>query len=327
MINILAVLRRPYPLEERKPAQVKLAVLFGGVVFLILFLINPFGNTRDNNRLLLDSTYAGLLTFAAIAIDFFILFPLFPKYFKEEKWTIAREIFFTLIIITTIATLNILAGKFFWGFTMSVTNWLRMIFYTAIIGIAPAITSILINQARLLKKYRKEADGINQQMQQPIIVESTNKNGDHSINNPVFLKDKEIIQTVVEESKDIPVQKNKPALFIIEAENEKDNLTIDAVNFLAATSADNYVKIFYQEDGKLKSCILRTSLKKLEENAMAFPDFFRCHRTAFINISAVKNLTGSAQGYRLHLSYLPEEIPVSRNLNQVIKVKLAAIHP
>jgi hypothetical protein len=327
MNKILSVCHRPYPLEERKRAQVKLAMLFGGVVFLILFLINPFGSTRDNNRLLLDSTYAGLLTSAAITIDFFILFPLFPEYFKEEKWTIAREICFTLIIIITIATLNILAGKFFWGFTMSVTNWLRMIFYTAIIGIAPAITSILINQARLLKKYRKETDGINRQLQQPIIAETTHKNDDHYINKPVYLKDKETIQKAPEESKTIAVQKSEPTLFIIEAENEKDNLTIDATNFLAATSADNYAKIFYHEDGKLKSCILRTTLKKLEENATAFPDFFRCHRTAFINIAAVKKLSGSAQGYRLHLSYLPEEIPVSRNLNQVIKAKLATIHP
>ena len=42
MNQIKAILNRLYPLEERKPAQIKLALLFGLVVFGVLFLLNPF---------------------------------------------------------------------------------------------------------------------------------------------------------------------------------------------------------------------------------------------------------------------------------------------
>lgn len=304
MNKLLAVLQKPYPFEERKWAKLKLAFLFGGIVFLFLFLFNPLGN---KSNLVLNAVYAGALTFAAIIINFILLFPVFPGYFKEEKWNIGREIILTIIIITTIASLNVLAGSIFWDVKISALNWLRMIFYTAIIGIAPATVSILLNQARLLKKYRGEVKQINEQLQP------------HNTIEPAIAIKAELEK---EEHKTVVLVQ-----FLIEAENPKDNLTITPENFVAAASADNYVKIYYAENDKLKTVMLRTTLKKVEDNAIAFPDFFRCHRTALVNMAAVENLSGTAQGYRLHLSNLPETIPVSRNLNQVIKEKLAAFSP
>jgi len=310
MRKIQAILTKPYPLEERKQAQLKLAFIFGVVVFIFLFLLKPFGYTQNTVAALLECGLSGLITFATIAFDFLVIFPLFPGYFKEEKWTIGREIILTLVIIATIGTANIVMGSIFWGNTLSIANWLTMIFYTAIIGIVPATISILINQARLLKKYRKEVQGINGTL--------------HAINTalvkePILIKEAVIEQTTLNEA--------NPFYITIEAENEKDNLRIEAKSFLAASSADNYVKVFYRENDRIKNAMLRTTLKKLEENALPFPELFRCHRTAIINMAAVESLTGSAQGYRLQLMGLPEEIPVSRNLNQVIKEKLAAIHP
>jgi DNA-binding LytR/AlgR family response regulator len=298
MTKLQSILQKPYPLEERKPAQIKLAFLFSFVVFLFLLLLRPFGNNPSFNQILLNSAIAALLTFSAIIFDFFVLFPLFPQFFKEEKWTILREIIFTIIIITTIATFNVVAGVFIWHGSFSFTIWLSMVFYTAIVGIAPATVSILINQARLLKKYRKE-----------IIVEtSSTLEAENVIEEPT-------LETAF----------HTPTHIILQAENEKDNITILYTSFLAATSADNYVKIFYQENEKLKTTIIRSTLKRVEENTAAFPQFFRCHRTAIVNMSLVQSVNGSAQGYRLQLPLLQEEIPVSRNLNQVVKEKLAVI--
>jgi LytTr DNA-binding domain len=310
MIPLLAIFTKPYPLEERKPAQIKLALLFGLVVFLFLFLVRPFGNMLGNKAILINCSIAGLLTFGTITFDFLVLFPLFPKFFKEEKWTIGREIIWTLIIIVSIATANVLVGSFFWGNTVSFLNWLRMIFYTGIIALAPATTSILINQARLLKKYRKEVQVINEHLPLPVSAE--------------LVMEALTVNRTVAKTETITDKKEKTSLITIEAENEKDNLTIAAADFLAATSADNYVKVFYTENEKLKTAILRTTLKKLEDNTAALPDFFRCHRTAVVNLAAVQNVSGTAQGYRLHLVSLPEAIPVSRNLNAIVKAKLAA---
>ncbi len=326
-MNILKViLLKPYPLEERKPAQLKLAAIFSIVVFLFLLLLKPFGNNADVKSVVSNSAIAGLLTFTAILIVFWVLFPLFPRFFKEENWTIAKEIILTIIIITTIASINVLAGVFIWNGSFSFTNWLSMIFYTAVIGIAPATVSILINQARLLKKYRNEVAIINENL-----PSHTSELKEESISTETVVSFQEVHTTTVEEpnisvtAENVGTENSTQTYITIQAENEKDNLTILCTTFLAATSADNYVKVFYQEDNKLKTAIIRTTLKRIEENTAAFPQFFRCHRTAIVNMGLVQTVNGSAQGFRLQLPLLHEEIPVSRNLNQVVKEKLAAI--
>jgi LytTr DNA-binding domain len=314
MTKLLPILHKPYPLEERKPAQIKLAFIFASVVFLFILLLRPFGSSHSFTQVLLNSAIAGLLTFAAIVFDFFVLFPLFPQFFKEEKWNIAREIIFTVVIITTIATFNVVAGVFLWGGNFSFANWLSMVFYTAIIGIAPATVSILINQARLLKKYKTEVALINENL--PILISPKTE---EPISPPIAEID-------IYANKEVRITEVfSPTHIILQADNEKDNFTILHTSFLAATSADNYVKVFYQENEKLKTAIVRTTLKRVEENTASFTQFFRCHRTAIVNMALVQSVNGTAQGYRLKLSLLQDEIPVSRNLNQVVKEKLAAI--
>ncbi len=310
MNKVFLGLHKSYPLEERKPVQIKLAFIFGLVVFMLMYFVKPFGFSGSQQQLFYNSLFAAATTVLAICFDFLVLFPLFPKFFKEERWSIGREIIFTLIIIITIASFNVIAAYLIYGESLSLTGWLTMIFYTGVIGIAPATISILLNQTRLLKKYRKEAADLNNQLP-------------HHITENVILERKElgedplpIIETVENTATD---------LITIEAENEKENLSILPAAFLAATSADNYVKVYYVRNEKLVTTILRTTLKKVAENTAGFPFFYRCHRTALVNLAAVQNVVGTAQGYRLQLSFLQEEIPVSRNLNKEIKEKLAAI--
>ncbi len=326
MSKILVGLNKPYPLEERKLEQMKLAILFGIVVFLLMYFVQPFGFDSSQKDLLVNSIYAGVLTSVAICFDFLLLFPLFPNFFKEEKWTIGREIIFTLIIITTIASFNVLAGKFIWGFSLSFLNWIKMVFVTALIGIAPATISILLNQARLLKKYRKEAVVINEYLphndEQPIgVLQEENR---ASVEKQLF---NDGYNAVLNEENNIEKQVDERAGHVtFTAENEKENLTIDPNAFLAATSADNYVKIYYQENDKLKTTIIRTTLKRAAENTFTHTNIFRSHRTALVNLAHVEKVNGTAQGYKLQIAFMVEEIPVSRNLNRELKEKLSLIN-
>lgn len=310
MNNFLFGLKKSYPLEERKPTQIKLAFIFGFVVFMLMYFVKPFGFSGTQQQLLINSIFAGSTTALAICFDFLVLFPLFPKFFKEEKWTIGREIILTLIIITTIASFNVLAAKIMYRESLTLMGWLRMIFYTGIIGIAPATISILLNQTRLLKKYRNEAANLNRQLP-------------NHITKTVVVQRKELEEAalpIIETIENIPT-----AFLTIEAENEKENISILQAAFLAATSADNYVKIYYVQNERLVTTIIRTTLKKVAENTADFPSLYRCHRTALVNLAAVQNVVGTAQGYRLQLSFLQEEIPVSRNLNKEVKEKLSAL--
>ena len=310
MNRIFLGLNKTYPLEERKLVQIKLAFIFGLVVFMLMYFVKPFGFSGTQQQLFYNSLFAGASTSLAICFDFLVLFPLFPQFFKEEKWTIGREIIFTLIIITTIASFNVLAAKVIYGESLSVMGWFRMVFYTGLIGIAPATTSILLNQTRLLKKYRKEAADLNRQLP------------DYIIKN-IIVKKEQLEKAFIPSNQ--PLENTDVNLLTIEAENEKENLSIASDAFLAATSADNYVKVYYVKNEKLVTTIIRTTLRKVAENAAGFPSFYRCHRTALVNLAAVQNIFGTAQGCRLQLSFLQEEIPVSRNLNKEVKERLATI--
>jgi DNA-binding LytR/AlgR family response regulator len=91
---------------------------------------------------------------------------------------------------------------------------------------------------------------------------------------------------------------------------------------LYLSSADNYVTVHTRAGEKLSSQLLRSSLKKMEEQLAGQPAFFRCHRMYIVNLQAVQSVSGNAQGLKLHLAGLEEAIPVSRSLTEAVKERL-----
>lgn len=79
--------------------------------------------------------------------------------------------------------------------------------------------------------------------------------------------------------------------------DEKHNLKIvlmpEAVLYI--TAEENYVNIFYTENGKLRNYVLRSSMKAIDElcqdNGM-----IRCHRSYYVNPSHVKVLRKEKEG-------------------------------
>ena len=67
-------LNKSYPLEERKPVQIKLAFIFGLIVFILMYFVKPFGFNGTQQQLLYNSFFAGATTTAAICFDFLVLF-------------------------------------------------------------------------------------------------------------------------------------------------------------------------------------------------------------------------------------------------------------
>lgn len=79
--------------------------------------------------------------------------------------------------------------------------------------------------------------------------------------------------------------------------DDKHNLRIVLMpeTVLYITAEENYVNIFYLENGKLRSYVLRSSMKALDElcqdNGM-----IRCHRSYYVNPSHVKVLRKEKEG-------------------------------
>jgi DNA-binding LytR/AlgR family response regulator len=111
-----------------------------------------------------------------------------------------------------------------------------------------------------------------------------------------------------------------PAEVFIPFKDEKGTLrlTLKSMNILYLESNDNYVNIYYLDNNKKKSYLVRNSLKMLEKNLKEYP-IYRCHRSYSVNIKNVKMIIKAKKGYELILNTEPEEsLPVSKSYEKKI---------
>lgn len=329
MRRILSLLNKPYPLSEERGAQIKTAAVLGLVVFLFLFIIRPFNMGDTMKEALQSCALAGVIVFGVVMFHVLVLFRLFPRFFREEKWTIGRELLWTPLIIVSIAFANMGVTALMGSFPFSLKNVLTVIGYTAMVGVAPASASILINQMRLLRRYRKAAAQLSLQLHHGDREEGALLTGSTgSLTAIGSLPANKTDQGSL--GKDVPggagvtgsIADAVPSLIYFTADNGKDEISAMPADLLAVTSADNYCKLFMREGNAVKSCMLRISLKKVEMTLTGHAYFWRCHRTAIVNLAAVNEVSGTAQGYRLHVANLSDTIPVSRSLNAELKKRL-----
>lgn len=83
-------------------------------------------------------------------------------------------------------------------------------------------------------------------------------------------------------------------------------------DLLYIKGADNYITIFYNDNQKLSSAMVRNSMKSVEED-LRLRGIIRCHRSYMVNTRHIKILERSRDGVVVKLdSATPISIPVSR---------------
>ncbi|PLX05865.1 MAG: hypothetical protein C0596_15295 [Marinilabiliales bacterium] len=108
------------------------------------------------------------------------------------------------------------------------------------------------------------------------------------------------------------------------AENEKDYFEIKLNELLFIEANDNYSGIYIAHDNQIKKLLLRSSLKRMEDQLKDFDFITRCHKSYIVNIHNIKKISGNAQGYKLHFEDTDIEIPVSRSFPKSIIQKIKA---
>lgn len=100
-------------------------------------------------------------------------------------------------------------------------------------------------------------------------------------------------------------------------------LSVQSDQLLYLESADNYVKIYYMNKGKLSNFMLRNSLKTLGENLLN-SSMTRCHRSFIVNFDKVKVLRKEKDGIYLALDQenIPD-IPVSKTYSERVMTKFS----
>jgi len=269
-------LRKPYPHLHNRWIIVVLIPLF---VSLFMVTFQPFGlqsMIRDNKSLL--QVGYGLVTFAVLIVDMYLLPLILPKLFSEERWLVISELLYLVWIVLTIS-----AGNYLYSVQFSIVTWnglnglLIFIAYTFAIGIIPIVGIIVISHNYLLRKNLAGADEIGR---------------------------------LITEKKGI---ENREEQIRLESENRHQFIETTAYQLLCIESEGNYLNIWCVEDGKIVSHVIRNTLKNVEEQVANAPGLFRCHRAYIVNLRYVEHADGNSQGYRIKVKYLQKLIPVSRN--------------
>lgn len=282
---MFSIFHQPYPRHSSLQKLFLTGFFFGTFVFLFLWFFRPFGISQMNTPALvfIVSGY-GLVTAFTIILHGFLVPRIFRTYFEEKNWTVLKEIIQTLFVIFLIGLGNLIYSYRLGMFEISERAFIKFQLFTILVAMIPVTLMVMFQQIRLLKKNMKEAK---------------------KISGELFSAQADEIKPVY-----FPVQ--------LIAENEKDLFTALSHHIFCILSADNYIEIVYSENNQIKRSLLRSSLKRAQTQLGRHQGFYRCHRTCIVNLAKVASITGNAQGYKLILENLDEQIPVSRNLNKEI---------
>jgi hypothetical protein len=276
-----------YPFNKSTNFLFKSAVYAGIFVTLFLFVFRPFGGTPEGWSqwaYFQQSAMFGLITFLWSLINIPIV-NLFPNFFNEEKWTSGREIAYSAFFVIGIGVCNLLYATWRYKYPITPTTILKWQFITFSISIFPIIASILYNQSKKMKQYELEA----------ATVSSSIQNKTNQI-----------------------VTDNLSEKLTFSGDNQNEFLSIYPNQLIYVAAADNYVQFYYLENENTKTAILRSTLKKVSDAVVSYPNLFRCHRTYLVNLDKVQKVSGNAQGLKLHLKNTETLIPVSRTLHEKI---------
>ena len=271
-------LDKPYPFSFQPSRRIKQLLPIGLCVFTFLILFKPFGLSNDPNYIQssaffsFSGTIIGLLTTVIIPY-------LFPRYFNESKWTLKRNLVWSTWDFFSFATLMFLAFNMYSIYqydnyrNFTFNTYLWWVYINLIFGLPLAIIINLFNQYYLIKKHLKIADSINKTI--------GIKNQHSSVNQFVFEVDK----------------------------YKKVQIEVDNIIYVEALG--NYINIVYERNG-IKKVTIRETIINIEQKISPSEMIYKSHRSYLVNLHYIANVTGDAQGLKIHFKDIDIAIPVSR---------------
>ena len=275
-------LNKPFPSYISIKQKIAIPIYFGIFVSLFLLIFLPFGIEKINLSQITNIISYGVVT-TIIMLFFSIVFPkILPKFSNEENWTILKHIIFTLLHLLFIGIGNSLVSQFFEENITEKTVFVVIIISlarTISLGIFPVIILTFWLERKLMKKHQKIAKKTSEKLNK------SNK----------------------------PQQKT----IKISSQNNKEVLEINTNNLICIKAEGNYCKIFIEKKN-IEKKILRVTMKKLETELLETKSIVRCHKSYFVNLNKINEVTGNASGYTFLINNLDFSIPVSRNLSKNI---------
>jgi hypothetical protein len=279
-------LKQPYPKSSQNWPTVFVISFF---VFLFLAVYQPFGlNLADQPTVLLVSSYFSGISFLVLFIHLIIIESFFKKLFREDKWTLGKELLWLSWVIISIALANALFDVIYnsnWSLTFPlIFSYLK---YTLAVALFPIIVMIATRQHLLFRKYRNVA-------------------------------------LTIENSRDSSLGIVKsPDLIVLKHANQRNSYEFELNEVMYLESRGNYVNVIYFDGENIKNTLIRNTITKILDY-LDFDKIIRCHRAYIINLNFVNKIEGNAQGLKLYLSNSEKVIPVSRKFVDTVRKKFGS---
>lgn len=289
--SMRSFLQQPYPFSDNASRRLVFCLGIGIFIAFFLAVFAPFG--FDELPTVVKWGHASLFGAVTFVVSSFlqVLLPIiFPTAFLETTWRSWKEIVFLLVTTLFIGAGNYLLMLYLYPQNTELSGLLRAEIITLQVGIFPICFVVFMKQMTMYRRFSADAKEATADIQE------------------------ENLSPVLPEPAMQKVQ--------LRGDNQKEELIISPNNLFFVSSADNYVRLQFTEAGVQKSILLRSTLKKMEEQLADQPAFFRCHRMYLVNLQLVASVSGNAQGLKLHLHGVEEAIPVSRSLTETVKQKL-----
>lgn len=96
------------------------------------------------------------------------------------------------------------------------------------------------------------------------------------------------------------------AQYSLKDENDKIVLVIKPQQLLLLKSENNYTSVFFLQNEQVEKKLIRTNLKKLENELKEFPNLLRIHRSYMINLTHIDSVDRKKGSFQLLLTQLPD---------------------
>lgn len=291
MNKLTELLQSPYPTLYQRWKSVVIPPV---IIFLILYILQPFGISRIEGDKCWVALGSALIAACALTISTYLLPALFPSYYKEKNWTLGKYMLnlFLLLLLISVgvwAYMSWLTGRWLDGrlFFLALT-------WVMVLAPFPTIFFLMWNRNLLLTRNLREATEMNFYLAEKISQEDTEAS---------------------------PEKEEISSELLTFSGGTKEVLEVQAADFLYAEAEGNYIKVHYRpvQGGRVVQKMLRATMKQAEEAIAACPFVIRCHRAYLVNMQWVVKVDGNSQGYRLRLEECEEEIPVSRAFAKEVK--------
>ena len=186
MGKLVELWRSPYPTFYQRW---KAVVIPSAIIFLILYILQPFGISRIKGSVFGVVAGSALIAAGASGVFTYLLPALFPAYYKEQNWTLGKHVLNLLLMLLLIAVGIWAYQSWLMGMWLDKRLFFLALSWVMVLAPFPTIFFLMWNRNLQLTRNLKEAMEMNGHLSRRISPEV----GIASLEDKVFSSEEALV--------------------------------------------------------------------------------------------------------------------------------------